>query len=169
MGQSSTDEQLQSYLREHADLIAAARSIVGNVDVAEDLAQECWLRWSARSYNTERARPILFTIIKNLAFDWHRRRRVEFETLEAHRILQSTPHDSERIVSARQQLERVVRALETLPPRTLQAFRYCRVNGDTLKEAGQRLGVSESRVSQLVSDAVLRIVTALEDEGDGAG
>ncbi|MEL6206226.1 MAG: sigma-70 family RNA polymerase sigma factor, partial [Pseudomonadota bacterium] len=110
------------------------------------------------------ARPILLTIIRNLSFDWHRRRRVEFETLEPHRILQDAPHDSERIVAARQELELVVRALEQMPPRTLLAFRYCRVNGHTLKEAGQRLGVSGSRVSQLVSDAIIRILDALDGD-----
>ncbi|MEM1079353.1 MAG: RNA polymerase sigma factor [Pseudomonadota bacterium] len=162
MADTGTQQKLDVYLHEQRDLLAAACAIVGSPHVAEDLVQDCWLRWNARDYRPDQARPILLRIVKNLAIDWHRRRRVEFETLEAHRILQESPLDAERILDGKQQLSLVIKALEELPPRTLLAFRYSRVEGLTLKEAGRKMGVSESRVSQLVSDAVLRIVSAID-------
>lgn len=160
------DTALAAYLREKSDLTALAISVVGNSHVAEDIVQDCWLRWSQRRYPLDQARPILMRILKNLAIDWHRRRRIEFECLEAQRILQDQAPDVEREVIARDRLERVIRALQELPPRTLFAFRCSRVGGLTLKETGRRLGVSESRASQLVADAIVHITTAL-DGADG--
>lgn len=161
---ADTNDQLDAYVSERRDLIALARSIVGNTDVAEDLVQDSWLRWSTREYALDHARPILMRIVKNLAFDWHRRRRVEFEVLEAQHIFHDTPPDTERIVIARQRLDKVTRALQTLPPRTLLAFRYCRVDSMTLKETGKKLGVSESRACQLVSNAIIHIIAELDEE-----
>lgn len=157
-----SDPVLSAYLCERDDLVGLAISVVGNSHVAEDLVQDCWLRWSAREYPADKARPILVRILKNLAIDWHRRRRLEFEVLEGRRILQETAPDVEREVIARQRLECVVKALEQLPPRTLFAFRCSRVECLTLKETGKRLGVSESRASQLVADAIVHIAIALE-------
>lgn len=144
-------------------MLKLAKAAVNNVHVAEDLVQDCWIRWSGRSYPLSEARPILMRILKNLAIDWHRRRRVEFEVIEAQRILHDPSPDTERVVIARDRLNKVIAALEALPPRTLLAFRLCRVDSLTLKQAGKALGVSESRVSQIVSDAMVQIVSALDN------
>lgn len=162
MAARACDHGLKTFVDERDVLIAAASRIVDNHAVAEELVQEAWLRWRAKQYQLDQSRPLLLRIVKNLAIDWHRRRRTEFEVMETQRLIQDTPHDPERIVSARQQLERVIRVIETLSPKARLAFRYSRVDGLTLKEAGKRLGVSESRASQLVSDAIVRIVSALE-------
>lgn len=166
MDKETCDPSLASYLREREDLLAVARAAVGNVHVAEELVQDCWIRWTRRSYPAVDARPVLMRIVKNLAIDWHRRRRVEFAALEEQRLLQELQPDSERIIIARDRLHRVIKALENLPPRTLLAFRYCRVDCLTMKETGMRLGVSESRVSQMVSDAVVHIALALDAKKD---
>ncbi|MEM9127711.1 MAG: RNA polymerase sigma factor [Pseudomonadota bacterium] len=153
---------MKPFVDEREKLIATAVRIVNDRAIAEDLVQESWLRWASKNYQASQARLILLRIVKNLAIDWRRRRRVEFEALETHRLFQDSPYDAERIVGARQLLERVVQVIETLPPRTRLAFRYSRVEGLTLKETGRRLGVSESRASQLVSDAIIRIVAVLD-------
>ena len=162
MKKDSDHPSLAPYLRERSDLVALARAAVGNAHVAEDLVQDCWLRWSQREYPKDQARPILTRILKNLTIDWHRRRRREFEALETQRLLQISSPDVERVMIARQRLEKVIDALQELPPKTLLAFRYSRFDCLTLKETGRRLGVSESRASQLVADAVIRIITVLE-------
>ncbi|MEM1162360.1 MAG: sigma-70 family RNA polymerase sigma factor [Pseudomonadota bacterium] len=162
MAREMSDPALTAFVKDRDDLIVVACSVVGNVHVAEDLVQDCWLRWSQREYPAHQARPILMRIVKNLAIDWHRRRRLEFGALEAHRLLQDAPPDAERVVNGRQRLAVVVRALQELPARTLFAFRCARVENLTLKETGKRLGVSESRASQLVADAIVHISGALD-------
>ncbi|MEM9045488.1 MAG: sigma-70 family RNA polymerase sigma factor [Pseudomonadota bacterium] len=163
MDDKFSDKALAAYLRERGSLIALAYSVAGNSHVAEDLVQDCWLRWSQRDYPEDKAGPILARILKNLAIDWRRRRTLEFEVLEAQRVFQDHSPDVERAVIARERLTRVVKALQELPPRTLLAFRCSRVECLTLKETGRRLGVSESRASQLVADAIVHIAAALPE------
>jgi RNA polymerase sigma-70 factor (ECF subfamily) len=154
---------LDTFVDERDRLIAAAYRIVDSHAVAEELVQESWIRWHAKQYPPEHTRPLLLRIVKNLAIDWHRKRRVEFDALETQRLLDESAHDAERIVAARQQLTQVIQLIEKLPPKARLAFRYSRIEGMTLKEVGKRLGVSESRASQLVSDAIVRLVVVFDD------
>lgn len=156
-----SDPVLRTFVDEREMLFVAAYRIVDNRAVAEELVQESWLRWHGKGYQPSQARALLLRIVKNLAIDWHKKRRTEFEAIETQRLLQDLPHDAERIIGARQQLGRVIRAIESLPHKARLAFRLSRVEGLTLKQAGERLGISESRTSQLVSDAIVRIAAAL--------
>lgn len=160
--EQTTDDPLTCYISERRALISLAQSVVGSTHIAEELVQDSWLRWTSKSYAKEHARPTLMRIVKNLAIDWHRRRRVEFEAIEAQRLMQEDAPDSERMLIGKQRLELVIAALQTLPPRTLMAFRFSRIDNLTLREIGTRLGVSESRACQLVADAMVCIVAALE-------
>lgn len=157
------DPGLKTFVDERDRLIAAAYRIVDNRAVAEELVQESWLRWHGKTYPPDHALSLLLRIVRNLSIDWHRKRRVEFEAIETQVLLQESPLDAERIVEARQQLERVIRVIDLLPPKSRLAFRHARIDGLTLNETGQRLGVSQSRASQLVSDAIVRIVEALDE------
>lgn len=161
MATHPSDPGLSVFVDERDKLFAVAYRIVDNRAVAEELVQESWLRWNSKNYRSCNTASLLRRIVKNLAIDWHRNRRTEFEAIETQRLFLDTPHDAERIVGARQQLECVIQAIEELPPKTRLAFRLSRVDGLTLKQAGERLGVSESRTSQLLSDAIVRLAAAL--------
>lgn len=163
MAATTYDPGLQTFVDERDKLISAAYQIVDSRAVAEELVQESWIRWDAKNYPQDQSRPLLRRIVKNLAIDWHRKRRVEFEAIETQRLVEENSYDAERIVVARQQLEQLIKLIETLPPKVRLAFRYSRLEGLTLKDVGKRLGVSESRASQLVSDAIVRLVFAFDD------
>lgn len=162
MAKHAVDPGLATFVGERDDLIALAHSVVGSRHIAEELVQDSWIRWSGQTYATDEARPILFRIVKNLAVDWYRRRRREVEHLTSQDASQEVEFDTEHKVIARQELRLAIKALEQLPPRTLQAFRLSRLEGLTLRETGQRLGVSEARACQLVSKALLHVVQALD-------
>ena len=157
------DLGLETFVAEREKLVAAAYRIVDNRAIAEELVQESWLRWPGKQYPAEHPLSLLHRIVRNLSVDWYRRQRIEFDAIESQMLLYDAPPDAERVVTARQQLERVIRVIQHLPPKARLAFRYSRIEGLTLKKTGERLGVSESRASQLVSDAIIRIVEVLED------
>ncbi|MEM9122459.1 MAG: sigma factor, partial [Pseudomonadota bacterium] len=121
MTKPGCDPALERFLPEREDLIALARTVVGCPSVAEDLVQDCWLRWRAKAYPSDKARPILMRIVKNLAIDWHRRRKREADGLETQKLHWAEAPDTERIVGARQELALVVRALSECPERTVYA------------------------------------------------
>ena len=162
MSGSSDDRAAAVFVTDRAELLALARAIVGQTDTAEDLVQESWVRWQERSYPSDRAKPILIRIIKNLAADWHRRRKVEARNLSAHAMLRDDAPDTERVVSARQQIRRVAQTLRDLPAETVAAFRMSRLEGRTLEEIGRRLGMSKANAHRLIAKALVRIVLDLD-------
>ncbi|MEM9371192.1 MAG: sigma-70 family RNA polymerase sigma factor, partial [Pseudomonadota bacterium] len=105
--------------------------------------------------------PILRRIVKNLAFDWHRRQRTERDGLTAQKLIEENAPDSERILMARQDLLEVARVLAELPDRTLAAFRMYRIEGRTYAEIAKELGVVPSRAHQLVRNALVHMALRL--------
>lgn len=156
------DPVMRTFCEERSDLIALAQSLVGHHDIAEDIVQESWLRWQDKSYPADRAKPIVFRIIKNLAADWHRRKEVESKNYRIYSMLRGDVPDSERVVVARQQLKMVIEALSELPEQALEAFRLHRLEGMCFQEIGKHLGVSKAGAHRLVAKALTRIVLHLE-------
>lgn len=156
-----SDQATATFLEEREKLIAIAVSVVRNVDVAEDLVQDSWLRWNQQNYPAAEARPILKRIVSNLALDWYRRQKLEKRVAAAHSLHIEHSLDSERIIIAREELNKVVRALSELPERTVEAFRMNRVEGLGLAQIAERLGVSVPRAHQLVRQAIVHIAKRL--------
>lgn len=143
-------------------MLALARSLVDQVDTAEDIIQESWLRWHAQSYPADQVKPIVVRIIKNLAADWHRHKTVEQKNVKIHAMLRGQTPDTERVVIARQQVLRLVAALKELPDQSVEAFRLNRMEGLTFSQIGERLGVSRASAHRLVAQALIRIVRHLD-------
>jgi len=62
--------------------------------------------------------------------------------------------------------DRIAAAMATLPPRIRDVLRMHYHEGRTLREIGVALGVTESRVSQIHSEAVVRLRDALSAMGE---
>ena len=157
------DRGLKTYVDERERLIAIAARIVDSRAVAEELVQESWLRWDGRKYPAEKAKPIFRSIVTNLARDWRRRHRLEISILQSAAETQDDPRDSERIVIARQEVKRLIRALEELDPRIVKAFRLHRVEGLTMTQIAQELGTVPSCIHGYIVKALAHITYRLMD------
>ncbi|MEO0622185.1 MAG: sigma-70 family RNA polymerase sigma factor [Pseudomonadota bacterium] len=161
MTHTPTNGAEEIFVRDRDKLIATACAIVANRAVAEELVQDSWLRWGTRGYPPQSAGPIFQRIVRNLALDWTRRSRTERLALTAQLHLEETAPDSERVVAARDELRRVVAALEALPERTLLAFRMHRIDGKPYAGIARTLGISPSTAFKLVEDAMVDVVLSL--------
>ncbi|MEM8793572.1 MAG: sigma-70 family RNA polymerase sigma factor [Pseudomonadota bacterium] len=148
-------------MRDREKLIAATCRIVQSRAIAEEIVQDSWLRWTGQDYPAEKAQAIFWRIAKNLARDWYRRNRIETQILAAEAVARETAPDSERIFSARQDLQRVVNALMQLPDRTVTAFRMHRIDGLPYATIARELQMSPSTAFKLVEDAMVHIVLSL--------
>ena len=157
MRNRGSDIALSSFIAERDDLIALARSVVGHPDIAEDIVQDSWIRWSHKTYPSRDAVPIFRRIVANLAKDWYRRRRTEQRGMDAERLVQDEAPNAEHVYIARQELAQVIAILRELPDRTLCAFRMHRLEGKTYKEIGAHLGVGTTRVHQMVHKALVHV------------
>lgn len=152
------------FVDKRRDLLIAAEKAIGCPSLAEDLIQESWIRWAQKDYKRQDALPILRTIIRNLAFDWSRRARLERSILAELAHLMTSGADSEDIAVARGKARLAAEVLAALPVRTRRAFVLRRVHGMTFDEIGSQLGVTNQRAHQMVKAALIEIDRRLSDD-----
>lgn len=155
------DEPLDSWfkreiLAHEAQLVRYLRRVWPNKDEIADLRQEAYARvyQAAAQARPTLPRAFLFTTVHHLMVDWVRRQRiVSIEAtgdIDALNVLQDEISTEQR-VSAREQLKRLARAMDRLPPRCREVMWLRRVEGLTQKQAAEALGVTVKSIEQHVS------------------
>ncbi len=166
-GVSSADPTLALYLKHRGSLVNYANGIVRDRAGAEDVVQEAYLRFSSASGDE---RPIsspvsyLYRIVRNLALDWVSRTSDTSsagQTWALEQVAEEGP-TAEEVLHYRDELRILTDALAELPERTRLAFTLYRLEGRTLQQVADRLGVSVVRAHQLVKEAILHAARRLD-------
>ncbi|MET4896595.1 RNA polymerase sigma factor [Sphingomonadaceae bacterium jetA1] len=142
---------------------AYLNSRLGNPAMADDLAQETFLRMveGGAGNMIVNGRAWLYRTAHNLAVDHHRqeaRRRTDAldgEQLAA--IADDSPRQDD-VAAARDALDQLRHTLEELPERTQQVFVAVRIDGLTYAQAAKRLGISDSSVQKHLARAVHHVM-----------
>ena len=142
----------------------------GAVDV-DDIVQEAFVRISTHDSGVtiDNPRGFLFRIARNLTFDLLRRRSVRHNYVAAQSAERSSDRgrfesrSAETIVSARQDLDVILAAVDELPPKCREVFLMQRNEGLAYAEIAKRLGISESMVQKHMSKALARLHDAFSD------
>ncbi|WP_296615481.1 RNA polymerase sigma factor [Sphingomonas sp.] len=134
---------------------------------AEDLTQDLWLRLQRSSDRVANPVAYLFTAAANAAFDWRQRelRSHLCDAIESHEAVRDEAPSPERIASSRQTADLLTSAIAELPPKCRTAFRLCRMEGLTMREAGKRMGVSERTIENHLAKATVHCRNRLLDAG----
>lgn len=137
-------------------------------DIA-DLRQEIYMRVYdyARKEIPERAKPLLFTVARNLILTRVRDSLVvpieAVSDIDALNIAMDAP-SPERNTIARDELRHLQVAIDRLPPRCREAFVLGRVRGFSRSEIAVRMGVSEKTVTEHLTKAMRLISDILYGE-----
>ena len=156
-----------------ADLVARHGSALekyltrklNNPEDAAEVAQDSFLRLHRmqRPESLDNARAFLFQVASNLAIDQLRRRTLHFRFLNAEKSLaeEGEPMDSnaiaaspEQILSAREKLTCIYRAVDELPFKVRQAFLLHRHRGMSYQEIAASMDVSVSSVEKYILEAL---------------
>ncbi|SEM76309.1 RNA polymerase sigma-70 factor, ECF subfamily [Sphingomonas gellani] len=141
----------------------------GSADEAEEVLQELWLKLDHAAGPVAEPVGYLFRMAANLATDRRRsatrREAREADWAGAQPDAQAHP-GMERAMLARERLAEVESALTTMPPRVSTAFRLYRFEELPQKQVAERMGISVSRVEQLLHDAYRRLHLAATGGGD---
>jgi RNA polymerase sigma-70 factor, ECF subfamily len=135
--------------------------LTGDGDVAEDIAQEAFVRLLRQPLPENEIRPWLFTVAMNLVRD--RARKSE----RRQRLLTTAPRLVTQPALPDEDLERVERirtvrdALEQLPERDRQLL-LMREEGFKYDEIAQVIGVAPASVGTLIARALKKFVAAFE-------
>ena len=134
---------------------------LGNVTLAEDLAQETWLRAaSANAAPIENPKSYLFRVAANLANDHLRRARhgIEVQGQEAVVPLYADARPSpEQQAVDRSELQRLLRAVDALPPRAREVFILAKVHELSHAEIAERLGIAKNTVMVHMANALAQL------------
>jgi len=153
------------YRRNETDLKSFVKRRIdgdGAVDV-DDIVQEAFLRIATHrdAEQLRNPRGFLFRVARNLIFDTLRRGKVRKDYANAQasddagRISQRNAGSAEQSVSARQDLELILEAVDSLPPRCRQVFLMQREEELSYAQIARRLGISESMVQKHMSKALV--------------
>ncbi|MBS0221317.1 MAG: sigma-70 family RNA polymerase sigma factor [Proteobacteria bacterium] len=159
-------------MEHRGDLLKYASRIVRDEAAAEDVVQEAYLRFSARSGQIgEINQPLgyLYRIVRNLALDWASRASAQAPITASSTTIESVPHDApsaEQVLYYRDELRILGEAVAELPERTRIAFRMYKLEGRSLQEVAARLNVSVVRAHQLVKEAALHAARRLCGDED---
>ena len=100
-------------------------------------------------------RPLVFTVARNLLIDRARREHVipieAIENLDMLNIAIDTP-SADRVVMAREELRTLRDALERLPDRVRAAVTMHKIDGLTVREIAERIGVTERTTERYLSE-----------------
>lgn len=142
-----------TYLANRRSLISAIQAIVRDVQTAEDLAQDAYVRASRalESHPIDHLEGFLFQTARNLALDHLRRRRTRdrYEEPASAPHVESVPQDGpsaeDRLIE-RERAQIFDRALQSLPRRARHAWALSHLDGLSYGEIADRLGVSRNTV-----------------------
>ena len=142
------------------DVLPAERDLVRFIgrhcrerDDVVDIRQETYERalTGARHGLPASARAYLFTVARNVLIDRARRARiVSFEQIADldGPMLEDEIASPERQLEARDALRRVMAGLEQLPPRCREVVRLRKVEGLSIRETAERLGVGHHTIER---------------------
>lgn len=151
------DEDLRAWMVQYGP--AVRRYFLRRAPAAEvdDLVQEVFVKLQARGDVAEIANVerYLFRTASSVLADRHRQPGWRWGSQEELGAAENLIDEAspERIVIGREALGRVVSALETLPPRSAQAFFLVRFEQLTQEEAARRMGISVKAVEELMRRA----------------
>jgi len=165
-----TPELREAVLLTIPRLRAFAISLTGNSDRADDLVQDTLLRGLS---NLDRFQPgtsiqaWLFTILRNLFYSAHRKRRREVEDLDGGLAdkLSSPPEQPGHL-----DMQDLREALKQLPPEQLEALLLVTVQGFSYEAAAQICGVRVGTIKSRINRARARLSELMGvEESDDLG
>jgi RNA polymerase sigma-70 factor (ECF subfamily) len=133
----------------------------------DDIIQEAYAKLLATQLpEIVNPRAFFLTVAKNLVLEQARRARVvpmeRLGDVEALRILADIP-GPERQVSAREELERLLTAAESLPRQARRVFEMRKLLGLSQRDVAERLGISQRTVEHNLARALAQILDRLAE------
>lgn len=162
---TDSDPRSALYLSHRMALIDYATRILGSREAAEDVVQEAFLKFvPARSESPETLRSYLFRIVRNLAFDLHRRRRTErrWEEDPPAWVTPASVADPEQATLFCDELREITLILASMPREVRVAVEMHRYGGYRLEAIAVHLGVSLPTVHRMIRSAIAEIADRLD-------
>jgi len=150
------------YFDHIAQLRAFLASRVSCIETARDLAHEAFIRIISIEVGIaiRNPRALLFRIARNLAIDYHRVQSVHRGKFVDYGECQSIASDHpgpEETVSTKQQVERLCRAIDGLPPKCRRIFIRHKFEGRSHADIATEYGLTRSAIEKHLIRALVHL------------
>ncbi len=146
-------------------LCAQANSYVNDIDKAQSLVQDCFVKlWVGRENagSIKKLSTYLAFMVRNHCIDYLRKTK-NLQIIPENLEIETTEMYSEDSVFKSDFEEKLIIVLAALPERSRIAFEYSRFENLTYKEIAQKMGISVKAVEALVSRSLKILRTELKD------
>ena len=140
----------------YPSLCLFAKRFIDDRETREDIVQEVFFRlWDKRKQITvtSSAQNYLLTSVRNLCLNYLRRQETQ-QPFEESLFDQPDDEEGDRLIQLRELEEQLAQALAQLPPEYRLAFELNRMEGKSLEEVAQRMGVSTRTVERYRDKAI---------------
>ncbi len=160
------DGKLKVYLEHRAALINYATPITGSRASAEDVVQDAYFRFVPSADCPQQPVAYLYRTVRNLALDAVRRLSMEGRYQQEENVPWLAPAplpQPEHTVLHQDQLQQVAAGLDALPEMARRAVEMRRLEGRSLDEIADILGISAPTAYRLIRDAMVKVAQRLDE------
>ena len=169
MDEPDQNPLLATYIARRHELVRHFRVRLRSDEAAEDLVQDSFVRISALSgEDVGNPAAFLYRVGTNLMLDQIKQRKraarrdAEWRGSQTtvsgrEEISEASPADS--VVDARQRLDRIIEAVNQLPPPAREAFRLHKLEGLSHAETAAAMNLSRSSVEKYIMTCLKQILT----------
>ncbi|MBR5384777.1 MAG: RNA polymerase sigma-70 factor [Bacteroidales bacterium] len=126
---------------------------VGDMGIAEDMVQECFVKLYEKRFTLKNVSPgaLLFVMVRNSCINY-RKHRILVETGTPFSPVDTgTPEDALMFEELRKEIDRV---MEKLPSKCREVFYMSRFEGLTIREIAERIDTSTQNVEKHIARAL---------------
>lgn len=158
------------YLKQHKLLYRISWSLTQNVQDAEDLVQDTYLRlWQKRDILPPESETdaYLITVVKNLFYDRQRKMQVDTKT-EIDKVSDPIDDDNpEDLLVQSSENRRVMKAIDELPPGERKILSMHVIDSKSYTELEQETGLKQNYLRQIVMRAKNKLTDKLKGHTNG--
>jgi len=151
---SSGKEEVFDFIfrKYYKSLCAQAVLYVKDKDLAQEIVQECFIRFWEKRSELEEVRKLstfLSFMVRNRAIDFLRKEKAEKNVVES--LQYQHQNDSADNLAISHEFEEIMmEAILKLPDRCREAFEYSRFEGLTYGQIADKMGISQKAVEALI-------------------
>ncbi len=163
-GRSTTAERAvrEIYEAHYGQLAGWTLRLVGDRDVAHDIATEAFVKLLAHFETVAEPRPWLYATVANLVKDHWRKRSREAAAYQRYEALALGPRDSEGATADRAVTLTVKEAVQHLPERLRTSVILYYYGDLSVGQIARQIGTSEGSVKRYLFEARAKLATILE-------
>ncbi len=147
-------------------MVKVGRNFFGNMDDAEDVAQDALMRlwiYCERLDAKRNMEALAVVVAKNVCVEMHKRRRMDTDELPGD-IKASRAYSADAHISAKETRNQIDSAIEKLSPREQQLVRKRYIEDCLPEEIAQDMGMANPSVRSMLSVAKAKLIKILNNK-----